>query len=98
MSSSNNRKIPRNEFLEPVQLSLLKEKSGILKIIEKNGQGIDISSQGLGILTSLALKGGEVLKVSLPARTRGTFLPVFSQVVWVKKQDREYRAGLQFLS
>lgn len=98
MSSSNNRKIPRNEFFEPVQLSLLKEKSGILKLIEKNSQGIDISSQGLGILTPLALKAGEVLKVSLPARTQETFLPVFSQVVWVRKQEKEYRAGLQFLS
>jgi hypothetical protein len=98
MSSSNKRKIPRNEFFEPVQLSLLKEKSGILKMIEKNSQGIDISSHGLGILTRSALKKGDVLKVSLPARTDGAYLPIFSQVVWVKRQDKEYRAGLQFLS
>ena len=98
MSASNKRKIMRHEFLQPIQLSLLQEKSGILKIKEKKGQGIDISSQGLGILTPLALKAGEVLKVSLPSRTDGTFLPVFSQVVWAKKQNKEYRVGLQFLS
>jgi hypothetical protein len=98
MSSSNKRKIPRQEFFETIPLSILQKTSGILKIDEKNGQGIDISSQGLGILTRSAFKKGDVLKVSLPARTDGTFLPVFSQVVWVERQDKEYRAGLQFLS
>jgi hypothetical protein len=98
MSTSDNRKIPRLEFLDPVHLSLAQEKSGNIKPIENEAQGIDISSHGLGILTPLALKAGDVLKVSLPARTDGTFLPVFSQIVWVKRQEKEYRAGLQFLS
>lgn len=98
MSASNKRELPRYKFFESLQLSLAQEASKKIKMIENNAQGIDISSHGVGILTRLALKRGDVLKVSLPAPTQGTFLPVFSQVVWVEKQDKEYRAGLQFLS
>jgi hypothetical protein len=98
MSTQNKRKIRRNEFIEPVQLSLLQEKSGISKIIEKKAQGIDISSQGLGILTRSVLKKGDVLKVSLPARTEGISIPVFSEIVWVRRQEKAYRVGLLFLS
>jgi hypothetical protein len=98
MGSPNSRKIPRLEFLEPVPLSPSQETSGKIILIENEARGIDISSQGLGITTSSTLKKGDVWRISLPARTEGAVLPVFPGVVWVNRQNKEYRAGLQFLS
>lgn len=98
MSATNKRTIPRLEFSEPVRIHLTQEKSGKIEHLESEAQGVDISSHGLGLLTTPALKKGDILKVILPSRADGAVLPVFSQVVWARKNNDQYRVGLQFLS
>ena len=91
LPKQNNRKFTRYKFIDFVRLALANS------ISENNGQGIDISSQGIGIVTPMKLGKGDVLKALIPAKTKGILLPVISQVVWVKKRNKEYRVGLQFL-
>jgi hypothetical protein len=97
-SESEKRKLARSDFPQAIHLQLTAEQSGKLEILESTSRGIDISSHGLGLVTNLSLKKGDIVKVQLPAQAEGTLLPVFSQVVWARKENSEFRAGLQFLS
>ena len=97
-SESEKRTIPRRDFSQPVHLKCTREKSGQIELIEKFCQGIDITSNGLGILTDLPFKKGDVLKVTIPSKVDDAFLPVFSRVAWARKQNDGFRVGLQFLS
>jgi len=95
---SEKRKINRTGFLHTFQLQLTTGQSGKLELLENISQGIDISSHGLGIRTNYSFRKGDVVKVQLPSRVAGAFLPVFSQVVWTRKENDGFRVGLQFLS
>lgn len=95
---SGKRKIDRTEFPHTFHLHLMTEQSGKLELLENISKGIDISSHGLGIRTSHSFKRGDVVKIQLPSQAEGTFLPVFSQVVWARKENDGFRVGLQFLS
>ena len=97
-SGSEKRTIPRREFSQPVHLKCTREKSGQIELIEKFSQGIDINSNGLGILTDFPFKKGDVLKVTVPSKVDEALLPVFSRVAWARKQNDGFRVGLQFLS
>jgi hypothetical protein len=92
------RKIPRCDFPQPIHFNLTREISGNLKLLEGISRGIDISSHGLGILTDLSLQRGDVLKVLIPARAENAIMPVFSRVAWAKKENNEFRVGLEFLA
>jgi hypothetical protein len=95
---SEKRKLARSGFPQVVHLRLTAEQSGKLELLESVSRGIDINSHGLGLVTNLSLRKRDLIKVQLPAQAEGTLLPVFSQVIWAKKENNEYRVGLQFLS
>jgi hypothetical protein len=95
---SEKRRIDRTEFPHTFHLHLTTEQSGRLELLEAISQGIDINSHGLGIRTNYSFRKGDVVRVQLPSQAEGTFLPVFSQVVWSRKENDGFRVGLQFLS
>jgi hypothetical protein len=97
-TGSEKRKLARSDFPQTIHLQLTAEQSGKLELLESISRGLDINSHGLGLVTDLSLQKGDVVKIRLPAQAEGTFLPVFSQVVWALKENSEYRVGLQFLT
>ena len=90
---ANNRK----NFQRPVSFELNCAGKGWSENIRQNGEALDISSGGIGLSTTYALKRGEILKVYLPAIARSASLPVFSEVVWVRQAGAHVEAGLRFL-
>jgi len=69
----------------------LKQKTGGFYV----GRGVDISKYGLGLITEVRLKEGDILQVLLPA-IGDTTLPVFAEVKW-SVPFNSFRVGLQFL-
>jgi hypothetical protein len=94
---NEKRKIARMSFSQSVQLDLIQEESNPIKNEQITAQGMDISSRGLGLVTLFPLKRGQVLRVFIPAKGTTVFLPVFSEVRWVRVAKDEYRSGVQFL-
>jgi hypothetical protein len=94
---SEKRKINRTGFPQTFPLQMTTEQSGKLELLDNISQGIDISSYGLGMRTNYSFKKGDVVKVQLPSLVEGALLPVFSQVVWSRKENEGFRVGLRFL-
>ena len=64
---------------------------------ETSAQAQDLSEHGLGITTGAALKTGQLVDIRANEGLGG---PVRARVVWVgaPESDKQYRAGLEFLS
>jgi Tfp pilus assembly protein PilZ len=60
--------------------------------------GVDISSAGVGITSSIPLQGGEVVLLTLPVGELGARIPVYAEVVWQQPQRGAFRTGLRFLA
>ena len=69
----------------------LKQKTHVQYV----GRGVDISEYGLGLITEVRLKEGDILQVLL-LDIGGTTLPIFAEVKWSVPFD-SFRVGLQFL-
>ncbi len=92
------RSSPRSAFDRPIQFDLNYVDAQGLITIEQEGAGVDISQNGLGLLTSYPLKKDEVLRLHFPLDVVDTTLPVFAKVAWAKLTDKKFRVGLEFLS
>ncbi len=91
------RTFKRKIFNRPVNFELCAIAEGLRDNIHMSGEAINISSGGIGLSTTCALKRGEILKLYLPAIARSAALPVFSEVVWVRQSGGCVEAGLRFL-
>lgn len=91
------RSSTRKSFKRDVTFEMSSMEEGCLKHIREIGQGVDISSGGLGLSTKQALTKGSILRLYLPVVTGGPELPVFSEVVWVKQAGSHVKSGLRFL-
>ncbi len=96
-TNQKKRAFKRKIFNRPVEFELSATQEGRKEDILKNGEAMNISSGGLGLVTACTLKRGEVLKLYLPAIARSAALPVFSEVVWVRQAGAHVEAGLRFL-
>ncbi len=61
------------------------------------GQGVDVSSHGIGMMSEHPLAQGMVLQIDLPVQEIGVTLPVFAEVAWIIAAKGSVRAGLSFL-
>ena len=91
------RNIGRKPFSYPVDFEITDLGSDNLRHLTLEGNAVDISSSGLGLLTTTPLNRGEVVKVYIPITSLNTVLPSFSEVCWVQNTDSHYRVGLRFL-
>lgn len=91
------RRIQRSGFPQSIRLDFIQEESDQISTQHLSAQGVDISSQGLGIVTPFPVHQGQVIRIAIPAKETTAFLPVFSEVRWVRVTDGEYRLGLEFL-
>jgi len=96
-TQQKNRAYKRKIFNRRVNFELSAIADGRRENIHMSGEAINISSGGIGLSTTCALKQGEVLKLYLPALARSAELPVFSEVVWVRQAGGHVEAGLRFL-
>lgn len=74
------------------------EGEGKIKTIKTRGYGIDISSNGIGMLSPCAFSEGEVIKLMLPKSIAKSGYPIFAEVLWSKIEGEACRAGLRFLT
>jgi hypothetical protein len=94
---SENRSGSRESIHQPVSFDLSGIESGRLRNIQKSGLGVDISSGGMGLTTDFQLHAGDVLKLYFPVAGHAS-LPVFTEVIWSRPADGEFRVGLRFLA
>jgi hypothetical protein len=94
---TDKRRLRREEFSQPINLEYIFQESDRFKNIEHVGQGIDISSGGLGVSTPFPLSEGQIVRLTIPLQNSDIHLPIFSEVVWATDAKGGCRAGLQFL-
>lgn len=97
-TGSEKRKNQRSQFLQSIALQRINQPAEDQVLLEHVSRGIDISPQGLGLITRLALREGEIVKIKVQSKAEGVFLPIFSRVVWTKKDKNGFRVGFRFLS
>lgn len=88
----------RTAVCQPVSLEVMGVEQGRVRDLRIDGTTVDISSGGLGMITAGMLGLGEVLKLNLAVSGMQVTLPLLAEVMWLRKMNGEYRAGLQFLA
>jgi hypothetical protein len=92
-----NRQMERKTFPYPVLIELINQEQGTFEHLQNQGQGIDISSQGIGITSESPIDPGQVVKMYIPLGNLETLVPSFSEVRWIKKSNSNYRLGFKFI-
>lgn len=87
----------RTAFNHPVGFEMSIMESGRINNIRCDGYGIDISPNGLGMISACSFYKGEILKLSLPVDVVKTAMPVFAEVMWSSIENESCRVGLKFL-
>lgn len=86
----------------PVNLTVCFDRIGEAGATEvqvaTQGQCHDLSEGGLNLLTAVALRVGEVLRLHLPLLGGDSSLPVTAEVRWTHEIDEGFASGLQFLA
>ncbi|MBI5583888.1 MAG: PilZ domain-containing protein [Deltaproteobacteria bacterium] len=99
-TQEEKRKKNRSPFNYPVLLEMDNKVSDIASanFFQWPGNGVDISSTGIGILSRQVLTPGDKVKIHLYLGPKETILPAYSEVRWTQQADTYYRVGLQFLA
>jgi hypothetical protein len=92
------RQSQRNPFPQPIMIEWSDDENGSFEAFQNQGRGVDITSQGIGILTEGPFQRGQVVKVYVPIGTAAAIIATFSVVRWVRHTERHNRVGLQFLA
>ncbi len=87
----------RTAIHQPVSFEINDRRTGRFANVLIDGQGVDMSAAGIGLITVYPLKEGEILKLLFPAAEVNIQLPVYSEVMWSTTTNGMFRAGLRFL-
>lgn len=87
----------REPFACPVFFDWTVRDEKLLGLIRGRGTISNIQACGVGLISELPLKAGDVLKIYLPVKGTRITLPAFSEVRWVRPKGKLFYAGLQFL-
>ena len=93
----NKRQLERGPFPYPVLIECNDPKSAAFGPVQVRADGVDINSNGIGILTEKPINPGGVVKVVLPLGDPKTMISTFSEVRWARKSEGNYRMGLLFI-
>jgi hypothetical protein len=97
-SRLEKRILERNIFPYPIDFEIAQIGQEKTEPITLTGDGVDISSNGVGMWTTASLVRGAVVKLYIPIPSQKTCQPCLSEVRWVESGNRHSRVGLQFLS
>ena len=93
-SMVERRGVERKEFTRSLDFKASAFESAA---VFGKGKALDISAQGLGLLTDYRLEKGMVLRLVLPEYWAGATIPVFAEVAWTRPLTERFRAGLRFM-
>ncbi len=85
----------RKGFTQPIRFEISALGTGDYTTF--GGEAVDISPDGLGLLSEYPLVKGMVVRLALPVEGVGTPVPVFAEVSRVVPVSNRHRAGLRFL-
>ena len=89
---ANTRKFSRQAYDGSAEISVTVIPFGKLERMDLTVKGIDISDGGMGVQSDIPLSPGFVWFWNTVGSHKG------GMIVWSRKEDRAYRAGIQFLS
>jgi hypothetical protein len=93
----DKRHLERGPFSYPVLIECNDSDSGSFGPVQFRAEGIDINSNGIGVLTEKPINPGGVVKVYLPLGDPKTMIATLSEVRWTRPSGRNYRMGLHFI-
>jgi len=88
---ASTRKYPRHAYDGSIDIPVTVIQFGRLERMDLTVKGVDISDGGLGIQSEVQLSPGFVWFRSTIGEHKG------GMIVWSRKEDSGYRAGIQFL-
>ena len=95
--ATDNRQLERTVFSYPVLIEYNDPDLGSFGPVQFRAVGVDVNSNGIGILTEKPISPGGVVKVYLPLGDPKTMIPTLSEVRWTRKSEGNYRMGLHFI-
>jgi hypothetical protein len=95
--TTEKRRLERKVFSNPILIECNEQNTGSLRPLQLRGMGIDIHSDGIGILADQTIDPGGVVKLYLPLGDPKTVIPTFSEVRWTRPSEGRYRIGLHFI-
>ena len=93
----DKRQLERRLFSYPVLIEGNDPDSGCFGPVQLRAVGVDINSNGIGIIADHPINPGGVVKLFLPLGDPKTMIPTFSEVRWTRLSERNYRMGLHFI-
>jgi hypothetical protein len=93
----DKRQLERGPFSNTVLIECNDPDSGSSGPVQLRADGIDINSNGIGILTEKPINPGGVVKVYLPLGDPKTMIATLSEVRWTRPSEGNYRMGLHFI-
>jgi hypothetical protein len=93
----DKRQLERGPFSFPVLLECNDPDSDRFEPVHLRAVGVDINSNGIGVLTEKPINPGGVVKLYLPLGDPKTMIPTFSEVRWTRPTEGNYRMGLHFI-
>jgi len=93
----DKRQLERRPFSYPVLIECNDPDFGRFGPVQLRAVGVDINSNGIGILTEKPISPGGVVKLYLPLGDPKTMIPTFSEVRWIEIKGGRCRLGLKFI-
>jgi hypothetical protein len=81
----------------PFKQSIPFDMIDILGNISHTGTGVDISEDGLGMVSDYTFEKAQLVKLHLPLQEMDRPFSVFAEVMWSMPAKNHFRAGLRFL-
>ncbi len=95
--STEKRKYERNPYISPIRFYLIASYTDQSKKNYGEGVSVDISKEGLGIITNYTLNKGDILYFDPEIKVNDTTEST-SIVRWVLEiEEDRYRVGLEFV-
>jgi hypothetical protein len=94
---AEHRRLERRDYSGRILLEFNDQTSGTYDPVQIEGCGVDLNSQGIGILAEKPIDPGGVVKLYLPFGDPETVIPTFSEVRWTRPTEGRYRMGLHFI-
>jgi Tfp pilus assembly protein PilZ len=102
--SFDKRKHPRIKVSIPVKYKVITQTEEAMALLEQKrgplaGSSVDVSAEGLCLVTPHELSKGDILKIEVNLPGEGQALRAFSEVVWTNPQDPSaHSAGIFFMA
>ncbi len=102
--SFDKRKHPRIRVHVPVKYKVINQSEEALALLEQKkgplaGNSLDVSPEGLCLVTDHTLAKGDILKIEVNLPGEGQALRAFSEVMWSRTQEPGvFSAGIFFMA